>query len=289
MLTKDFDTKITRISKTLILKTIVTFILIIAELSNVIKVAINDHINNTTTQLVYYVTPALLVITYSLALFFMHYERKRGLRVGALLFIFWSLLLVVYLIVLRSKVLRSWNKPEDNDRSYALYITIFKMVLIFLNCVLSTLAENATDRRTESEKLKNMSELPHERTSLLSMLTFWWITGLIKKGHKKDLKEEDFWIIDERERSKFISNKLGDCWNKRAQWYIKENVKYLQSKEISFINKSSTGGETTTKDGEQREEEKEVFITNNLNSKDKHSKPPKQPSLIWCISKVSTF
>lgn len=58
---------------------------------------------------------------------------------------------------------------------------------------------------------------PEKNSSLLSMLTFWWINTLISTGYKRDLTREDLWEIDEAEKSESVTKKLEQVWNPKAE------------------------------------------------------------------------
>jgi hypothetical protein len=43
---------------------------------------------------------------------------------------------------------------------------------------------------------------------LLSRLTFWWISDLIKKGYKHGLNKNDIWELDEDESCTLLTEQL---------------------------------------------------------------------------------
>lgn len=77
--------------------------------------------------------------------------------------------------------------------------------------VMSALSEN------RFKKARVCKKSPEKNSSLLSMLTFWWINTLIRTGYKRDLTREDLWEIDDCEKSEYITNKLERVWNPKAQ------------------------------------------------------------------------
>jgi len=79
--------------------------------------------------------------------------------------------------------------------------------------ILSTLTES----RFKKANSKASRKAPEKNSSLLSVLTFWWINSLINTGYKRDLTRDDLWEIDDAEKSERVTKKLEQVWNPKAQ------------------------------------------------------------------------
>jgi ATP-binding cassette, subfamily C (CFTR/MRP), member 1 len=220
MLTRQSEGKI-RISWILISKSIVTILLISIETIHIIRAYNrNEHL------LVYFLTPYILIMTYILVLFLIHFERIRNLKSSTLVFIFFGLLTLDSIVTLRSKIIHYFNHKSHDV--FGLYLFIAFFVLICLNTILTLFSEqdvanyeqviNKDD--TSSSSSSRLKKMPENNVSLMSKLWFWWINDLIKTGFKRDLIRDDLWEIDDSETSIVITKRLENAWNEKANDYI---------------------------------------------------------------------
>ena len=57
-------------------------------------------------ELVFYVSPLIVIMTNMLAIFFMNFERLRGLKISGLLFAYWHITFIITCIRLRSVIIQ---------------------------------------------------------------------------------------------------------------------------------------------------------------------------------------
>lgn len=156
-------------------------------------------------------------------------ERLNGWRHSTLVFIFWLLLFLASIVTLRSKLLFQLDSVEETNANKSqlqrLKVTSLDLInfyvsfaLITLSMILSALQERAFVKMSESSS--NRKKAPEKNTSLLSMLTFWWINDLLSTGYARDLKRDDLWEIDDAEKSATVTKKLECVWNPKASQYI---------------------------------------------------------------------
>jgi len=109
--------------------------------------------------------------------------------------------------------------------------------------------------------------------SLLSNLTFWWITSTIFKGYKKALSRKDLWKIEKNENSQYLSARLNKAWKHRVTEY-NDLLTKLDLNEKLKTNSKENGNDF------ERETLKLDFKEPKL-----HKKISK-PSLAFCLFKI---
>ncbi|KAJ8316506.1 hypothetical protein KUTeg_006520 [Tegillarca granosa] len=93
-------------------------------------------------------------------------------------------------------------------------ITIMYFALLFVQFILNCIAESRS-RRGYYEMGKE--PCPEIKASFLSRLTFWWINGLVIRGYKKDLEEEDIWALNPRDNSDTVVPEFEEAWSKEVR------------------------------------------------------------------------
>jgi ABC-type multidrug transport system fused ATPase/permease subunit len=285
------QTKI-KTSALLLLKNLVIALLIFIEVFNVARAFELGRGH------VYYITPCVLILTYTLALVLVHLEKIKGLITSTLLFIFWVLFLLFMSITLRTKILEQavyrTAKFEDVAPFYAFYALLIVMV------VLSTFSDKGvkkyskgkhgsedTDEKFAEEKPK-LSVLPENYSPLLSKLTFWWINNLITKGFKRPLTRDDLWEIDEQESSEYVTQKLEVAWDKATKAYleaVRKNPELASDSSSTEKTPKKKPAKSYVKKQETKSDEQVELTSPNVTIKDPTKL--KKPSLTFCI--IRTF
>ena len=98
-----------------------------------------------------------------------------------------------------------------------LFVFYAKFIMITASLILSTLREP----NYKETSFKKTRKAPEKNSSLLSVLTFWWINHLINIGFRRDLTRDDLWEIDEAEKARYVTEKFEKVWNPKAQEYLK--------------------------------------------------------------------
>jgi hypothetical protein len=232
------------------------------------------------SQVVHYLTPSLLIVTYLLALALINYERINGLRSSTLLLVFWGLTALVNVIPFRTNVLHFMHKKTHKD-VYTIYLFFAFYALVVINMVITCFSENYRDNKEPIEKIEQedtdflddksekLKVMPENHVPLLSKLLFWWINDLILTGHKRDLVRSDLWSIDTTESSEYITKKLEVSWQAASAEYIK-NVKNLSP--LDTTDESTTPTKKKPKNKRKNEiyksktqlNEEEIKLTDNV-------------------------
>jgi ATP-binding cassette, subfamily C (CFTR/MRP), member 1 len=261
MLTRQSEGKI-RISWILISKSIVTILLISIETIRIIRAYNrNEHL------LVYFLTPYILIMTYILVLFLIHFERLRNLKSSTLVFIFFGLLTLDSIVTLRSKIIHYLNHKSHD--TFELYLFIAFFVLICMNTILTLFSEqdvtNYDQVINKDDTSSRLKKMPENNVSLMSKLWFWWINDLIKTGFKRDLVRDDLWEIDDSETSIVITKRLENAWNQKANDYINKIREHPELDKPVKIKKTKENNKKLKKEnyknGNKSEEEIKLNVT----------------------------
>lgn len=221
-----------------------------------------------------------------LAILFITFERQKRWRYNTFLFIFWSMLFMASIIILRSKTINYISKNSDTQSistlDFILYCINFGFVTI--SVILSGISEKVD---AGSKKLA-----PEEKVSVLSHIMFWWSNNLIKTGYKRDLKKEDLFEINDENKSETLTQKFENEWEKKAIAYItsarKEESEQKQANIIYKANLNETKGEEGVKLVENNENEPKVEIKSK-SPKISLFKRTKEPSLGLCITRIFVY
>uniref|UniRef100_A0A4W3HY71 Multidrug resistance-associated protein 1 n=1 Tax=Callorhinchus milii TaxID=7868 RepID=A0A4W3HY71_CALMI len=149
--------------------------------------------------------PAFLGVTMLLAVFIIQFERLKGLRSSAVMFLFWLLTLLC----------RSLNILND----VFIVSFIFSGVINYIFCVLV------------------QNPCPESKASFLARITFWWFTELTILGYKRPLEAKDLWSLNENDTSEKIVPELVYEWKKECSKMRKPETVHTQQKEKTGANK----------------------------------------------------
>ncbi len=109
-----------------------------------------------------------------LALFIIHYEQKKGLKTGVLLFAFWLGLTLSSVFILRSHILHYATYSAWKERFAAIEFMMF-FALVLANLVFSCI----TEKFNPVVKPTSTKIFPENYASLFAKLTFSWVSQTV--------------------------------------------------------------------------------------------------------------
>ncbi|XP_035824257.1 multidrug resistance-associated protein 1-like [Aplysia californica] len=130
-------------------------------------------------------------------------ERQRGTHYLFPLFVFWTLMLV------------SDSMSFFQDVSSELYLRDPFTFVLSACCVIGALIQFVISSLPDS-RVPAPDAHPEELTSLLGKLTLNWITGIIWRGYRNGLKEEDVPRMAAHDRCQTLSPAFEKTWNKEV-------------------------------------------------------------------------
>ena len=134
-------------------------------------------------------------------------EHWRSRQPNGVVLFFWLLLVIVQAVKLRSLVAR------EAYRDRPAFFTTF--CLEFALTITEFILEYAiSKRKSVYEALGDEDECPIEYADIFSVLTFSWMTPLMKHGYKQYLTQDDLWNLRTRDSTKVTGATMEDSWSR---------------------------------------------------------------------------
>lgn len=123
---------------------------------------------------------------------------------GVVLF-YWLLLLVVYGVKLRSLI---------SQELYTKHLPYFVTFCIGLGLALTEfiLEYMVPKKKSLYDALGAEDECPMETADIFSILTFSWMTPMMKYGYREYLTQDDLWNLSRRDTTKVTGQKMAAAW-----------------------------------------------------------------------------
>ncbi|RIA93900.1 ATP-binding cassette transporter 1 [Glomus cerebriforme] len=144
---------------------------------------------------------------------------------SSILLLYWLFYLITHIIKLRTLILMGYatSKPQ-------FFFTLFSMILVLVVFVLELLPKPRSDYELIDGDDESFN-CPEETANIFSRVTFYWMTPLMKLGHRKFLTIDDLWNLDTEDQSKKVSEKFEAAWNKELK---KKNPSLLKAIAFTF-------------------------------------------------------
>lgn len=133
-------------------------------------------------------------------------EHWRSRQPNGVVLFYWLLLLVVYGVKLRSLISQ---KAFQNRLPY--FVTF--CVTFGLAAVQFVLEYFVPKKQSAYDALGDEDECPIEYADVFSMLTFSWMTPMMKYGYKDFLTQDDLWNLRKRDTAKATGGALREAWD----------------------------------------------------------------------------
>jgi ATP-binding cassette, subfamily C (CFTR/MRP), member 1 len=143
---------------------------------------------------------SLVVIAYV-----QYVEHWRARVANGVVLIYWLFLIIVYGVKLRSLVSQELHKqflPYFVTFSVSLGLSVLEFVLEWL----------VPKRVSAYDALGDEDECPIEYASIFSILTFSWMTPMMKFGYKEFLTQDDLWNLRKRDTTRATSTTFDEAW-----------------------------------------------------------------------------
>ncbi|KAF7897008.1 hypothetical protein EAF00_005236 [Botryotinia globosa] len=124
---------------------------------------------------------------------------------GVVLF-YWLLLNIAYAVKLRSLI--SQQIYHEHLPYFITYCVGFGLSLIEFG-----LEWLVPKKQSVYSALEDEDECPVEYATVFSILTFGWMTPMMKQGYKKYLTEDDLWNLAKRDTTKSCSETFQEAWD----------------------------------------------------------------------------
>lgn len=133
------------------------------------------------------------------------FEHWRSRQPNGVVLFYWLLLLIAFGVKLRSLIAQ---KAYDNGLSYfATFCVSFGLAT--LEFALEYLIPK---KQSDYDALGDEDECPIEYADVFSILTFSWMTPMMKYGYKEYLTQDDLWNLRKRDTTKAVGTVLEEAW-----------------------------------------------------------------------------
>ncbi|KAL8734881.1 MAG: hypothetical protein Q9166_001233 [cf. Caloplaca sp. 2 TL-2023] len=151
-------------------------------------------------------TSILTLVSLGLIGWIQYLEHWRSRQPNGVVLFYWLLLLIVYGVKLRSLI------SQKTFQNRLLYFITFcvKFALAALEFALEYLVPK---KQSAYDALGDEDECPIEYADIFSMLTFGWMTPMMKYGYKVFLTQDDLWNLRNQDTTKATGGALREAWD----------------------------------------------------------------------------
>jgi ATP-binding cassette, subfamily C (CFTR/MRP), member 1 len=146
-------------------------------------------------------TLASLVVIFAVQ----YFEHWRSRQPNGVVLFYWVFFIIAHGIKLRSLVTREVFRYQ---LPYFIVVTI-SLALAVVEFILEYLVPK---KQSAYDTLGKEDECPYEYADIFSILTFSWMTPMMKYGYKAFLTQDDMWNLRDRDTTKTTGTLLEDSW-----------------------------------------------------------------------------
>ena len=139
-----------------------------------------------------------------------YYEHWRSRQPNGVVLFYWLFFIIVYGIKLQSLVARKdyiHHLPYFVLINISLGLALFEFVLEYL----------VPKKQSAYDALGDEDECPYNYADIFSVLTFSWMTPLMKFGYKNYLTQDDLWNLRRRDTTRVTLDDLNEAWDEQLQ------------------------------------------------------------------------
>jgi ABC-type multidrug transport system fused ATPase/permease subunit len=151
-------------------------------------------------------TTVITIISLCVVAYIQYTEHWRARNANGVVLFYWLFLLIACGVKLRSLL------SQGVHREHVAYFAVFcaSTGLAVLEFALEWLVPK---RLSDYDALGDDDECPYEYADIFSVLTFSWMTPLMKRGYKTFLTQDDLWNLRKRDATRATANAFGSAWD----------------------------------------------------------------------------
>ncbi|KAF2738556.1 multidrug resistance-associated protein 1 [Polyplosphaeria fusca] len=150
-------------------------------------------------------TSIVTILSLCVTFYVQYTEHWRSRNPNGVVLFFWLFLLIAYAVKLRSLIAQ--NIHQDHVAYFAVFCV--SVGLAGLELILEWLVPK---RLSDYDALGDDDECPFEYANIFSVLTFSWMTPMMKRGYKTFLTQDDLWNLRKRDTTKSTSERFEEAW-----------------------------------------------------------------------------
>lgn len=151
-------------------------------------------------------TTILTILSLGVVFYVQYIEHWRSRNANGVVLFYWLFLLIAYAVKLRSLI------SQQVHREHVAYFSVF-CVSVGLAIVEFVLEWLVPKRLSDYDALGDEDECPYEYADIFSVLTFSWMTPLMKHGYKTFLTQDDLWNLRKRDSTRATADRFQTAWN----------------------------------------------------------------------------
>lgn len=155
-------------------------------------------------------TTAATVVSLFFILYVQYIEHWRSRNANGVALVYWLLFLIANGVKLRSLISQKLYKE------HVAYFAVFtaSVGLAAIEFALEWLVQK---RLSDYDALGDDDECPYEYADVFSVLTFGWMTPLMKRGYNHFLTQDDLWNLRKRDSTKHTAEKFEESWGAEVE------------------------------------------------------------------------
>ncbi|KAF9359131.1 hypothetical protein BGX26_000075 [Mortierella sp. AD094] len=162
----------------------------------------------------------LEILSLILALALAVVENKKNYLSSNVLLVYWLFLIITSAIKLRTltlgcpvDILSGLGKPSKHQQQVIVGLLSGKIIDAILVFSLECVHRDAGIQLGED----NYEKCPEDEANIFSIVSFHWVTGLMRKGYSKPLTMDDLWGLRKEDQSKNVSNTFAASWDRELK------------------------------------------------------------------------
>lgn len=163
-------------------------------------------------------------------------EHRRSRQPNGVVLFYWLFLLIAFGVKLRSLI------SQQAFRTRQPYFVSF-CVSVGLAAVEFALEYLVPKKQSAYDALGNEDECPIEYADIFSILTFGWMTPMMKYGYKEYLTQDDLWNLRRRDTTKATGDVLEQTWGdelqKKAPFFVDSYFSWIRCALLAGLHHQS--------------------------------------------------
>jgi ATP-binding cassette subfamily C (CFTR/MRP) protein 1 len=150
-------------------------------------------------------TTILTLVSLGVIFYIQYIEHWRARNPNGVVLFYWLFFIIAHAVKLRSLV------SQQLHREHVAYFSVFcvSVGLAILEFALEWLVQK---RLSDYDALGDDDECAYEYADIFSVLTFGWMTPMMKRGYKNFLTQDDLWNLRKRDSTRHTSQTFEDAW-----------------------------------------------------------------------------
>lgn len=156
-------------------------------------------------------TTVITIISLFVIFYIQYIEHWRSRNANGVVLFYWLLFLIANGVKLRSLV------AQQLYREHTAYFAVFT-TSVGLSAVEFALEWLVQKRLSDYDALGDDDECPYEYADIFSVLTFGWMTPMMKRGYKHYLTQDDLWNLRKRDSTQHTAKVFEGNWDYEMEY-----------------------------------------------------------------------